>query len=73
MRKERKDVPLPEAYFFIANLRPQIAQPTPVAVDAFPYRRARQLFQLGLLGLIRGNGRRGPLVIMSRSTPLRAT
>lgn len=67
VRKERKDVPLPEAYFFIANLRPQIAQPTPVAVDAFPYRRARQLFQLGLLGLIRGNGRRGPLVIMSRA------
>lgn len=67
VRKERKESPLPEAYFFLVNLRPKIDQPNAIRVESFPYRRARQLFQLGLLGLIRGNGRRGPVIIMSRA------
>merc|ERR1712000_795699 len=34
---------------------------------SFPYRRARQLYQLGLIGLIRGHGRRGPVQVMQRA------
>src|SRR5690606_15090615 len=37
------------------------------SLQNFPFRRARQLYQLGLIGLIRGNGRRGPLQVMLRA------
>lgn len=68
VRQERSDPLLPEAYFFLVNLRPRIKSPKPVAgAIRFPYRRARQLYQLGLLGLIRGNGRKGPIEIMLRA------
>lgn len=68
VRKERGEKSLPEAYFFTANLRPQY-QPLPVmpGVANIPYRRARQLYQLGLLGLLRGQGQRGPVQLMSRA------
>ena len=68
VRQERADPLLPEAYFFLVNLRPTIKSPKPVAgAIRFPYRRARQLFQLGLLGLMRGKGRKGPVEIMLRA------
>lgn len=67
IRQERGDKPLPEAYFFLVNLRPQVNPPTPVSLPNIPYRRARQLYQVGLLALMRGQGRRGPVEIMSRS------
>lgn len=68
VRKERKESALPEAYFFTANLRPQVNAPkADESIISIPYRRARQLFQLGLLGLIRQDGRQGPIQLMSRA------
>ena len=68
VRRERREKPLPEAYFFLVNLRPKLSPPAaePQAAN-FPYRRARQMYQLGLIGLIRGHGRRGPLQVMQRA------
>lgn len=67
VRRERGEKTLPEAYFFLVNLRPKLAPPAAVSGQSFPYRRARQLYQLGLLGLIRGSGRRGPVQVMQRA------
>jgi len=68
IRKERNEKPLPEAYFFLVNLRPKLDVPAAVAgATSFPYRRARQLYQLGLIGLMRNQGRRGPLQVMLRA------
>ncbi len=68
VRRVRGEKPLPEAYFFIVNLRPKLQMPEPQHDAAsFPYRRARQLYQLGLIGLIRGHGRRGPVQVMQRA------
>lgn len=68
VRKERGEKALPEAYFFTTNLRPRFqALPAIPAAANIPYRRARQMYQLGLLGLLRDQGRRGPLQIMSRA------
>lgn len=67
VRKERKEKALPEAYFFLVNLRPKLQVPVAEASSNFPYRRARQMYQLGLIGLIRGHGRRGPLQVMQRA------
>ncbi|ASP39718.1 hypothetical protein CHH28_13995 [Bacterioplanes sanyensis] len=68
VRAERSEKPLPEAYFFLVNLRPQLTSPSaePEARN-FSVRRARQLYQLGLIGLIRNDGRRGPLQVMLRA------
>lgn len=68
VRNERGEKPLPEAYFFTANLRPRY-QPLAALpnVANIPYRRARQMYQLGLLGLFRGQGRRGPVQVMLRA------
>lgn len=68
IRKQRNEKPLPEAYFFLVNLRPKLQMPVadPEA-GSFPYRRARQLYQLGLIGLIKQEGRRGPLQVMQRA------
>jgi len=68
IRKQRHEKPLPEAYFFLVNLRPQLKAPVADAsAGSFPYRRARQLYQLGLIGLIRNEGRRGPVQVMQRA------
>ncbi len=69
VRRERREKPLPEAYFFLVNLRPKLdaAVADPQAAS-LPFRRVRQLYQLGLIGLIRGHGRRGPLQVMQRAT-----
>lgn len=68
VRRERREKPLPEAYFFLVNLRPKLVVPQAVGnLNNFPFRRARQLYQLGLIGLIRGNGRRGPVQVMLRA------
>lgn len=68
VRRERREKPLPEAYFFLVNLRPKLNVPTAQpAGQAFPFRRARQLYQLGLIGLMRGSGRRGPVQVMLRA------
>ena len=68
IRRERNDAPLPEAYFFLVNLRPRVVMPKlESGMMRFPYRRARQMYQLGLLGLMRGQGRRGPVLVMSRA------
>ena len=68
IRRSRSDAALPESYFFLVNLRPQISTPKAIAEAArFPFRRARQMYQLGLLGLIRGQGRFGPVQVMSRA------
>lgn len=68
IRKQRQEKPLPEAYFFLVNLRPKlnIREAVPGS-GSFPYRRARQLYQLGLIGLMRKQGRRGPLQVMLRA------
>lgn len=68
IRKQRAEKPLPEAYFFLVNLRPKLDIPAadPEA-GSFPYRRARQLYQLGLIGLMKQQGRRGPLQVMQRA------
>lgn len=68
IRKQRQEKPLPEAYFFLVNLRPKLNMPEAVpGAGNFPYRRARQLYQLGLIGLMRKQGRRGPLQVMLRA------
>jgi hypothetical protein len=68
IRKQRQEKPLPEAYFFLVNLRPKLNMPEAVpGAGSFPYRRARQLYQLGLIGLMRKQGRRGPLQVMLRA------
>ncbi|WP_221798534.1 hypothetical protein [Oceanobacter mangrovi] len=68
IRRERNDAPLPESYFFLVNLRPRVDLPkTEPGAARFPYRRARQMFQLGLLGLIRGQSRAGAIKIMQRA------
>lgn len=68
VRRERREKPLPEAYFFLVNLRPKLVSPQASGnLQNFPFRRARQLYQLGLIGLIRGNGRRGPVQVMLRA------
>lgn len=68
LRLERGEKTLPEAYFFMANLRPKYQPLQPVTNLAnIPYRRARQMYQLGLLGLLREQGRRGPIQVMSRA------
>src|SRR5690554_1121932 len=68
VRAERGEKSLPEAYFFTANLRPKF-QPLAAApnVANIPYRRARQMYQLGLLGLLRGHNSRGPVLVMARA------
>lgn len=68
VRKVRGEKPLPEAYFFLVNLRPQLNQPKgQTGQKNVPYRRVRQLYQLGLLGLIRKNGQHGPIQLMIRA------
>lgn len=68
IRKQRGEKPLPEAYFFLVNLRPKLAQaPADADATSFPYRRARQLYQLGLIGLMKQEGRRGPVQVMQRA------
>lgn len=67
VRRERRDKPLPEGYFFVNNLRPKVAAPVAVEPVAMSYRRVRQMVQLGLLGLIRGAGRVGPLQVLHRA------
>lgn len=67
VRRERRDKALPEGYFFVNNLRPRVTMPSGVEAVAIPYRRVRQMVQLGLLGLIRGAGRRGPLQVLQRA------
>lgn len=68
VRRERREKPLPEAYFFLVNLRPRITPPAALSSGhSFPFRRARQLYQLGLIGFIRGSGRRGPAQVMLRA------
>lgn len=68
VRKERNETMLPEAYFFITNLRPQIQAPkSEIVKENMPLRKIRQLFQLGLLGLLRKKGQKGPVQLMARS------
>jgi hypothetical protein len=68
VRKIRQEKALPGAYFFIANLRPRLdippapAQPVPIS-----YRRVRQLFQVGLLDVMRNQGRKGALNVIGRA------
>lgn len=67
VRRERAEKGLPEGYFFLNNLRPKLDQPKAAANRAVAYRRVRQMLQLGLLGLIRGSGKRGPLQVLVRA------
>jgi hypothetical protein len=68
VRKSRQEKALPGAYFFIANLRPKLdIPPTPARPTPIPYRRVRQLFQIGLLGVMRKQGRKGALNVMGRA------
>lgn len=68
VRKSRQEKALPGAYFFMVNLRPKLDIP-PAAANpvAIPYRRVRQLFQIGLLGVMRNQGRKGALNVMGRA------
>jgi len=67
IRRERGEKPLPEGYFFLNNLRPKLTLPAEAGNRSVPYRRVRQMLQLGLLGLIRSEGRRGPLQVLVRA------
>ncbi|MGK0249989.1 MAG: hypothetical protein ACI910_002753 [Oleispira sp.] len=68
VRKSRQEKALPAAYFFIANLRPKLdIPPAPARPVPIPYRRVRQLFQIGLLGVMRNQGRKGALNVMGRA------
>jgi hypothetical protein len=71
VRKTRQEKALPGAYFFIANLRPRLnIPPAPARPTPIPYRRVRQLFQIGLLGIMRNQGRKGTLNVMGRAVSL---
>jgi len=68
VRKARAEKALPSAYFFMANLRPRLDVPPPANnTGPLPYRRVRQLFQIGLLGMMRNQGRKGALNVMGRA------
>lgn len=68
VRKSRQEKALPGAYFFMVNLRPRLEVPPALATPvAIPYRRVRQLFQIGLLGVMRNQGRKGALNVMGRA------
>jgi hypothetical protein len=68
VRKSRQEKALPGAYFFIVNLRPKLdIPPAPARPTPIPYRRVRQLFQIGLLGVMRDQGRKGALNAMGRA------
>lgn len=68
VRKSRQEKSLPGAYFFMVNLRPKLDIPPALATPvAIPYRRVRQLFQIGLLGVMRNQGRKGALNVMGRA------
>jgi hypothetical protein len=68
VRKSRQEKALPGAYFFMTNLRPKLdIPPAPLHSVLIPYRRVRQLFQLGLLGAMRNQDRKGALNIMGRA------
>jgi hypothetical protein len=71
VRKTRQEKALPGAYFFIANLRPRLnIPPAPARPTPIPYRRVRQLFQIGLLGIMRNQRRKGTLNVMGRAVSL---
>jgi hypothetical protein len=68
VRKSRQEKSLPGAYFFMTNLRPKLdIPPASARPTAIPYRRVRQLFQIGLLGVMRNQGRKGALNVMGRA------
>lgn len=68
VRKSRDEKSLPSAYFFMVNLRPKLdVPPAPAKHVAIPYRRVRQLFQIGLLGVMRNQGRKGAMNVMGRA------
>ncbi len=68
VRKSRQEKALPNAYFFMVNLRPKLdVPPAPARHTPIPYRRVRQLFQIGLLGVMRNQGRKGALNVMGRA------
>lgn len=68
VRKQRSDKPLPGAYFFMVNLRPKLTMPPALPNQGtLPYRRIRQLYQVGLLGVMRNQGRHGAITVMGRA------
>lgn len=68
VRKSRQEKALPGAYFFMANLRPKLdIPPASAKPSSIPYRRVRQLFQVGLLGVMRNQGRKGAINVMGRA------
>lgn len=68
VRQVRGDKALPDAYFFMVNLRPKIKPPQALSgADNVPYRRVRQLYQVGLLSMIQGKGRQGAAALLARS------
>lgn len=68
VRKNRSEKPLPGAYFYMVNLRPKLEMPPALNSQApLPYRRIRQLFQVGLLGVMRKQGRHGAMNVMGRA------
>jgi hypothetical protein len=68
VRKNRSEKPLPGAYFYMVNLRPRLEMPPALnSQTPLPYRRIRQLFQVGLLGVMRKQGRHGAMSVMGRA------
>lgn len=67
LRRERGEIALPEGYFFLNNLRPKLRQAPRSEERTVAYRRLRQMMQIGLVGLIRGGRKRGPLLLLSRA------
>lgn len=68
VRVVRGDKALPDAYFFMVNMRPKLAAPSLIqGAENIPYRRVRQLYQVGLISLIRQKGQTGAVSVMARA------
>jgi len=71
LREAHAEAPLPEGYFFrckVSAVRPQVA---PTLIDpqnrAVLARRLRQMYQVGLLGILREQNARASIKLMSRA------
>lgn len=64
IRKVRGDSELPDSYFFLVNLRPEIKAPRqdkgPMAI---PYKKACQMFRAGLVGLVKKKLKRKDAIV----------
>ncbi|MFD1261315.1 hypothetical protein [Entomomonas asaccharolytica] len=68
LRLTDKKPPLPDSYFAdISIIQPPLPNPLPETIDLALFGRLRQMYQIGLLGLIKDENREASLRMMSRS------